>query len=111
VLGSGLPQQIAERMFSAFDTGKNGYLLYRDFICAMAIMAHGTPEEKSMLVFDIYDVEKSGFVDKKVRRKWCVGRDGECGRCNVWLIKEDGECGLIRKRWWLVGMSGDVICC
>jgi len=65
VLGSSLPSQIAERMFSAFDTGKNGYLLYRDFIIALAIMTHGSPEEKSLLVFEIYDVERTGYVELK----------------------------------------------
>jgi hypothetical protein len=56
----------------------------------MAIMVHGTPEEKSMLVFDVYDVERTGYVDKKV---WsCFGLRGERGEgLEFWMEKENGD--------------------
>ena len=62
VLGGLVPQTIAERMFSTFDTHKSGFLTEREFICAMAIFLHGTSNEKCEFVFEIYDIKRAGSI-------------------------------------------------
>ena len=35
-----------------------------EFMCAMALLAHGTLEEKSDLIFGLYDFNKSGILEQ-----------------------------------------------
>ena len=46
VLGGSFPPQLASRIFQCFDNRSSGYLKYSDFIRGMAILGHGTVEEK-----------------------------------------------------------------
>jgi Ca2+-binding EF-hand superfamily protein len=46
------------------DMNGDGSVDSYEFCCAMALLAHGTLEEKAELVFGIYDTNKSGVLEK-----------------------------------------------
>jgi len=46
------------------DMDGNGSIDSYEFMCAMALLAHGTLEEKAQLIFGLYDFNKSGTLSK-----------------------------------------------
>jgi Ca2+-binding EF-hand superfamily protein len=46
------------------DLDGNGSIESYEFMCAMAMLAHGTIDEKAELVFNLYDKDKSGLLEK-----------------------------------------------
>merc|ERR1712080_216057 len=56
-------EQFCEHIFRTFDTDKNGYIDFKEFMKAINITASGTPEEKLKWTFHMYDVDGSGVVD------------------------------------------------
>lgn len=46
------------------DLDGNGAIESYEFMCAMAMLAHGTIDEKAELVFNLYDKDKSGLLEK-----------------------------------------------
>lgn len=62
IAGAPVPENFSTALFNAFDTTARGHLTVEEFVCSLAILRHGTPEEKLRLLFTVYDVDR----DKKV---------------------------------------------
>ena len=74
----GDPAEFANYVFDIFDENKNGYIDFKEFICALSATSRGTPEEKLRCVsfsdipcpfissligaFQLYDVNKDGII-------------------------------------------------
>jgi Ca2+-binding EF-hand superfamily protein len=74
----GDPGEFANYVFDVFDENKNGYIDFREFICALSATSRGTLEEKlkcrslsddSLLdligatgAFQLYDINKDGLI-------------------------------------------------
>jgi Ca2+-binding EF-hand superfamily protein len=74
----GDPGEFANYVFDVFDENKNGYIDFREFICALSATSRGTLEEKlkCRLLFDVplldliastgafqlYDINKDGLI-------------------------------------------------
>ncbi|XP_068170354.1 dual oxidase 1 isoform X2 [Antennarius striatus] len=54
-----------ESMFTLADKDGNGYLSFQEFLDVMVIFMKGTPEEKSMLMFNMHDIGGTGFLSKE----------------------------------------------
>lgn len=54
-----------ERLFDAFDLDGNHSIDFEEFIQGLGVFIKGTPEEKMELSFRMYDIDKSGEVEKK----------------------------------------------
>jgi Ca2+-binding EF-hand superfamily protein len=65
VLGGSMPRELAERLFDVFDYRQSGALCKEDFMCGMAVLAHGTPEERIKFLFQVYDMDKEGCIRKE----------------------------------------------
>jgi len=59
-----LPGLHGEQLFDIFDYKNTGVLDYGEFITGFALCCKGSPEEKSDLIFRIYDITKDGNVSK-----------------------------------------------
>ena len=59
----GNAEQYCEHAFRAFDTDRNGFIDFEEFILAMYISSAGTAEEKLTWAFRMYDVDGNGFID------------------------------------------------
>eukprot|EP01125_Pyxidicula_operculata_P014082 TRINITY_DN466_c6_g1_i1.p1 TRINITY_DN466_c6_g1~~TRINITY_DN466_c6_g1_i1.p1 ORF type:complete len:1521 (-),score=405.16 TRINITY_DN466_c6_g1_i1:30-4592(-) len=65
IMGTSFPKQMAERIFTSFDSSGSGKLAYKDFICGMVIFLKGTVEEKSQLLAKIFDMKGKGNVSRE----------------------------------------------
>jgi len=53
---------LVEKIFSAFDTRKCGFLNFEDFGKPIKILKYGTFEQVAKIIFDIYDFNSDSFV-------------------------------------------------
>lgn len=55
-----LDSTFVQSMFALVDKDKNGYISFREFLDMIVIFAKGSADEKAKLMFDMYDVTRSG---------------------------------------------------
>ncbi|XP_076805586.1 dual oxidase 2-like isoform X1 [Clavelina lepadiformis] len=49
-----------EQMFSTADTDQSGAISFREFLDIMVLFTKGSPDDKAKLMFNMYDLDKSG---------------------------------------------------
>jgi len=59
----GNTDQFCEHIFRTFDTDRNGYIDFKEFVMAINITHSGSPEEKLKWTFHMYDVDGNGSID------------------------------------------------
>ncbi|XP_069758774.1 dual oxidase 2-like isoform X2 [Narcine bancroftii] len=64
-LGIKEDSMFVEQMFMLADKDGNGYLSFLEFMDIFVILMKGSPEEKSRLMFNMYDVDGSGSMSKE----------------------------------------------
>ncbi|VTJ85246.1 Hypothetical predicted protein, partial [Marmota monax] len=55
----------AHFLFNAFDTDHNGAVSFEDFIKGLSILLRGTVQEKLNWAFNLYDINKDGYITKE----------------------------------------------
>lgn len=59
------PESIfVEQMFTLIDKDGNGFVSFREFLDMIVIFAKGSPDDKIKLMFDMYDVDGSGSLNR-----------------------------------------------
>ena len=58
-----------EQMYQLIDQDGNGFISFREFLDMIVIFAKGSPEDKIKLMFEMYDVDKSGQLSREEFRK------------------------------------------
>ncbi|KAI0214791.1 Dual oxidase [Lamellibrachia satsuma] len=53
------------QMFSLIDRDRNGYISFGELLYAVVLFSKGGPEDKMELLFHMYDMDKSGTLDKE----------------------------------------------
>merc|ERR1712228_679180 len=66
---SGNAEQFCDHVFRTFDTDKNGYIDFKEFLLAIDVTSAGTPEEKLKWAFRMYDVDGNGMIDQEEMTK------------------------------------------
>jgi len=61
---SGNAEQFCDHVFRTFDTDKNGYIDFKEFLLAIDVTSAGTAEEKLKWAFRMYDVDGNGVIDQ-----------------------------------------------
>jgi len=59
---SEVKDEFADAVFQAFDFDNNGYVDFGEFLIAFWIKAKGSVRNKLVWLFDVYDIDKSGFI-------------------------------------------------
>ncbi len=57
-----LPGLISRRLFSEFGKRNEGFVRYEDFVTTLAVLCHGTWEEKAEFVFKLFDVNNRNTI-------------------------------------------------
>ena len=57
------PPVLAECIFDALDSGGRGTVDLNDFLFGVAVLTRGSHEQRLRLLFNVYDVRRSGFIE------------------------------------------------
>lgn len=49
-------------MFDLIDRDHNGFISFREFLDMLIIFSKGSPDDKMKLMFDMYDISRSGTL-------------------------------------------------
>ncbi|XP_051888084.1 Kv channel-interacting protein 4 isoform X1 [Pristis pectinata] len=55
----------AHFLFNAFDTDHNGSVSFEDFVLGLSVLLRGTIQDKLKWAFNLYDINKDGYVTKE----------------------------------------------
>lgn len=55
---------VVEQNFSMFDRERSGVIDFRSFVVALSVLQRGTTDEKLRLLFDAFDIDGSGTLDR-----------------------------------------------
>ena len=56
-------QNFSQHIFRTFDTNKDGFLDFKEFLIGLHITSSGTKEEKCSWLFRMYDLDGDGVID------------------------------------------------
>ena len=59
----GYAEQYCNHVFRIFDTDKNGFIDFKEFLLAVYVTSDGTAKEKLESAFRMYDVDGNGVID------------------------------------------------
>ncbi|CAK8698108.1 unnamed protein product [Clavelina lepadiformis] len=54
-----------KQMFQLADVDKSGYLSFREFADLIILLMNGSPEQKAKMLFDMYDLDHSGEINRE----------------------------------------------
>ncbi|XP_073198491.1 Kv channel-interacting protein 4 isoform X1 [Lepidochelys kempii] len=79
----------AHFLFNAFDTDHNGSVSFEDFIMGLSILLRGTVQEKLNWAFNLYDINKDGYITKEEMLDIMKAIYDMMGKCTYPVLKED----------------------
>merc|ERR1719318_2296884 len=60
---SGNAREFCDHVFRTFDTDKNGFVDFKEFLLSIDVNSSGSPEEKLNWAFSMYDLDGNGHID------------------------------------------------
>uniref|UniRef100_A0A8C8S7A1 Potassium voltage-gated channel interacting protein 1 n=1 Tax=Pelusios castaneus TaxID=367368 RepID=A0A8C8S7A1_9SAUR len=79
----------AHYLFNAFDTAQNGSVKFEDFVTALSILLRGTVHEKLRWTFNLYDINKDGYINKEEMMDIVKAIYDMMGKYTYPVLKED----------------------
>jgi Ca2+-binding EF-hand superfamily protein len=56
--------QLLENLYRAFDIDKSGFISFQELLIGLSLATHNDPIKKLGLIFNIYDRDSSGYLEK-----------------------------------------------
>merc|ERR1712123_133639 len=60
---TGNAREFCDHVFRTFDTDKNGFVDFKEFLLSIDVNSSGSAEEKLNWAFSMYDVDGNGYID------------------------------------------------
>ncbi|XP_066228411.1 calsenilin isoform X2 [Saccopteryx leptura] len=79
----------AHFLFNAFDADGNGAICFEDFVVGLSILLRGTVQEKLKWAFNLYDINKDGYITKEEMLAIMKSIYDMMGRHTYPLVQED----------------------
>ncbi|XP_056411463.1 Kv channel-interacting protein 4 isoform X1 [Hyla sarda] len=79
----------AHFLFNAFDTDHNGSVSFEDFVMGLSTLLRGTIQEKLNWAFNLYDINKDGYITKEEMLDIMKAIYDMMGKCTYPVVKED----------------------
>ncbi|XP_048041991.1 Kv channel-interacting protein 4 isoform X4 [Megalobrama amblycephala] len=79
----------AHFLFNAFDTDHNGSVSFEDFVMGLSILLRGTVQEKLNWAFNLYDINKDGYITKEEMLDIIKSIYDMMGKCTYPTLKEE----------------------
>ncbi|XP_019711757.1 Kv channel-interacting protein 4 isoform X3 [Hippocampus comes] len=79
----------AHFLFNAFDTDHNGSVSFEDFVMGLSILLRGTIQEKLKWAFNLYDINKDGYITKEEMLDIMKAIYDMMGKCTYPVLKEE----------------------
>ncbi|XP_075999833.1 Kv channel-interacting protein 4 [Genypterus blacodes] len=79
----------AHFLFNAFDTDHNGSVSFEDFVMGLSILLRGTIQEKLNWAFNLYDINKDGYITKEEMLDIMKAIYDMMGKCTYPMLKEE----------------------
>ncbi|XP_059948530.1 Kv channel-interacting protein 1 isoform X6 [Mesoplodon densirostris] len=79
----------AHYLFHAFDTMQTGSVKFEDFVTALSILLRGTVHEKLRWTFNLYDINKDGYINKEEMMDIVKAIYDMMGKYTYPVLKED----------------------
>uniref|UniRef100_A0A2K6F179 Potassium voltage-gated channel interacting protein 1 n=1 Tax=Propithecus coquereli TaxID=379532 RepID=A0A2K6F179_PROCO len=83
------PLTYAHYLFNAFDTTQTGSVKFEDFVTALSILLRGTVHEKLRWTFNLYDINKDGYINKEEMMDIVKAIYDMMGKYTYPVLKED----------------------
>ncbi|XP_061449440.1 calsenilin isoform X2 [Rhineura floridana] len=79
----------AHFLFNAFDVDRNGAIRFEDFVIGLSILLRGTVHEKLNWAFNLYDINKDGYITKEEMLAIMKSIYDMMGRYTYPIVRED----------------------
>ncbi|PNI12936.1 KCNIP3 isoform 7 [Pan troglodytes] len=79
----------AHFLFNAFDADGNGAIHFEDFVVGLSILLRGTVHEKLKWAFNLYDINKDGYITKEEMLAIMKSIYDMMGRHTYPILRED----------------------
>ncbi|XP_043323711.1 calsenilin isoform X2 [Cervus elaphus] len=79
----------AHFLFNAFDADGNGAIRFEDFVVGLSILLRGTVHEKLKWAFNLYDINKDGYITKEEMLAIMKSIYDMMGRHTYPILRED----------------------
>ncbi|KAI9543469.1 Kv channel-interacting protein 4 [Dissostichus eleginoides] len=79
----------AHFLFNAFDTDHNGSVSFEDFVMGLSILLRGSIQEKLNWAFNLYDINKDGYITKEEMLDIMKAIYDMMGKCTYPALREE----------------------
>ncbi|KAM6369646.1 calsenilin isoform 2-T2 [Pluvialis apricaria] len=78
----------AHFLFDAFDADRNGALCFQDFVIGLSVLLRGTVQQKLKWAFNLYDINKDGYITKEEMLEIMKSIYDMMGRCTQPTLRD-----------------------
>ncbi|NXH20620.1 CSEN protein, partial [Bucco capensis] len=99
----------AHFLFDAFDADGNGALCFQDFVVGLSVLLRGTVHQKLKWAFDLYDINKDGYITKEEMLEIMKSIYDMMGRCTQPPLRDNTPTEHVELFFQKMDRNGDGI--
>ncbi|XP_071883320.1 calsenilin isoform X6 [Anas platyrhynchos] len=97
----------AHFLFTAFDADGSGALCFEDFVGGLSVLLRGTVQEKLNWAFNLYDINKDGFITKEEMLEIMKSIYDMMGRCTLPALRDSAPAEHVELFFQKMDRNGD----
>uniref|UniRef100_A0A8B9RRX4 Potassium voltage-gated channel interacting protein 3 n=1 Tax=Accipiter nisus TaxID=211598 RepID=A0A8B9RRX4_9AVES len=97
----------AHFLFDAFDADRNGALCFQDFVVGLSTLLRGTVHQKLKWAFNLYDINKDGYITKEEMLEIMKSIYDMMGRCTHPTLKDSAPAEHVELFFQKMDRNGD----